>query len=369
MSRTTRTASMLCALALSLTVTGTTSASQSGIDWSQARYIDHTVRQGWFRVKTNAALFSGGVAIGGTQTLVPENWRTPEENVPAGPDDAQYHTLWASRCERVDPQTAVFTRTVNVPGAPSKLMASLFAQTLDDDGRAPIRALELRINGTQVLEYTTREPAEDDGADAIVGPVPNEDSRTLVDLTANGASAMKLGANTIKITAVKRKTKNARVCAGDSRWGIGGEVFAEFRADVSVTHQGSAWVPPDPGEEVTIPGTMTVVNNGPSYKILNGNVGIRVASQQIGDPEVTLTGDTGPCTSSHISSEGSAHCPYNEIPPGATHTFDIVITYTHSANDYKIFVSSNVPGYGEATFANNNFTTFICHGTPAFCAS
>ncbi len=315
-------------------------ASQETVDWLNATpYIDHggNGHQGWFRTVTNEESFKGGGVnrTGTIGSLITENWGTPEEKRDGV---SALQGLWLPKCEPVNAQTAVFSRTVYLPGIPYSLKGSVFGDVRDDRMKLPLKSIEILINGVQVLEYSKVAPkgdGEDEDVLAQVGPLPNEKTRTLVDLTAASASVLKYGENEITFRAVKGKTKKkAGFCLGDFIWSIAGEVFAEFRADTSATFSGS--YKPSLGMALA---KLTVTNNGPSHNPLPEKVTVSATSEQVNILQVRFSTDNPSECSSGSSPTGSgyvASCPLPVLAPGETKVFDFSVDWTHREGNYQI---------------------------------
>jgi hypothetical protein len=316
----------------------------TGLPYFQAQY-------GWFRVVTNQQTF-GGVVISNGQSLgtVSPAGQTAEET-----SGVIQQSLWATKCKK-KPQTIELQRTVFLPGAVDKLQASLFAHSNSFSKEHPIKWIGLKVNGTTVYQV-----GKGGG-----GPVPDINTRTLVDLNPAG---FLYGENTITLVAHKKKTKkphlvDGKYCTGDNIFGAAAELYGEFTADVSST------IPHGTATTTAAILPVTVTNNGPTDLFPGaGQFSLAVSAPSntaqitnvIGGVDDFGNAVLSGCTNDIFYSDGHGSglqtvCPLPHLGPGQSVSFNVLVGHSEVTcpGEGVIYFNYNAPGYLESADTTSN---------------
>ena len=310
-------------------------------DWDSLPYFRHDYG-GWFRIWTHENTFDNGVRIINADrgsVFAPYPGPTSEELQLS----SEYQMLWSEKCKRVDEQTFTTTRKIYLPGQADKLQVSLGAYSYHSQNKpSPVNSVELLVNGIGVHKVKS----------SAGKPIPFQtDQRAIVDVTDE--AHLVLGLNTFKVIAHKKPTKKAAGwCTGDNKFGVGGEVYGEFLADLEVTRSvgqaGSTVVTHD----------VTVTNLGPSVLIPNIVPGVGVFGSQAtvngaSLKDLAIVPEAGCTFSSPIQDTYgpglASWCTLPQLEPGASITYQVLGGFASSSSAYVLHGRDSALGYAETT--------------------
>ena len=331
-------------VASSLVPFGAASAQSTEPDWQSLPYFRHDYG-GWMRIWTNENTFTkGSRKINFTTAFNPYPGPTIEEQ------SSESQVLWG-KCNATKQQTFRTSRDVYLPGTPNKLQTTLgaYASHLYDKP-SPITSVELLVNGTSVHKVTASKDK----------PIPFEPAQRAIATITD--APIRYGLNTFTIVGHKKETKKkAGWCALSDNWyGVFGEVYGEFLADMEIKTDKEAAM----GVRDAMLFKTKLTNRGPSDLIPGSSFGVIVVSGTERVTELNVFGVPGcgqatPYSTGYKSGFRIYCAPFERLPAKQALEPSVRVVWDNPPVGARSEITVTTIGYGEndAAETGNNFET------------